>query len=92
MAMANKALFQTRLGALAPRADWINEAGGLAYRFMPKHALAQYAMTGCLNGTFYADAGTQLEDVLAMCAAVEPEFIAKTAVDARRHGYSVSLI
>lgn len=85
--MANKALFQSRKGTQAPRADWVNEAGGLAYRFTAKHALAQYAMTGCMNGTFYADAETQLEDMLAMCAAVEPEFVAKTAVYARKHGH-----
>jgi len=50
--MANKTLFSS-LKSLLPRADARNEAGGRAYQFAPKHALAQLAATGCFNGTFY---------------------------------------
>ena len=82
--MANKNLFQKNT---LPAADAINEAGGLAYKLPPKQALAQYAVTGCLNATFYAQAQTQLDQVLALCAQVEPEFVAKTAIYARQHGY-----
>jgi 60 kDa SS-A/Ro ribonucleoprotein len=85
--MANKTLFQTVKGLFTPKADTVNEAGGLAYEFTPKHALAQYAATGTLNRTFYADAGDQLEKVLGFCENVEPTFIAKTAVFARERGY-----
>lgn len=85
--MGNRALFRTSRGKLAPKADAVNEAGGLAYRLSPKHALAQYAATGCLNQTYYATAAAQLETVLRLCGDVEPEFIAKTAVYCREHGY-----
>src|SRR5687767_1170587 len=77
--MANKKLFQTKRGMLVPAANAVNEAGGLAYALGPKAALAQFAATGCLNGTFYATADEQLGNVLALCARVEPEFVAKTA-------------
>lgn len=85
--MANKNLFQTVKGLFTPKADTVNEAGGLAYEFTPKHALAQYAATGTLNRTFYADESEQLEKVLGFCESVEPSFIAKTAVFARERGY-----
>jgi 60 kDa SS-A/Ro ribonucleoprotein len=42
---------------LSPKANTVNEAGGIAYKLSPKAALAQYAATGCFNHTFYADAG-----------------------------------
>lgn len=85
--MANKNLFQNVKGLFTPKANTINEAGGLAYEFTPKHALAQFAATGTLNTTFYADAGEQLDKILGFCESVEPEFIAKTAVFARERGY-----
>ncbi|HEX8265373.1 MAG TPA: TROVE domain-containing protein [Pyrinomonadaceae bacterium] len=85
--MANKILFQTVKGLFTPKADTINEAGGLAYEFTPKNALAQLAATGTLNTTFYADAGEQLDKILGFCESIEPEFIAKTAVFARSRGY-----
>ena len=85
--MANKNLFASLAGRLLPRADRINEAGGDAYAFGPEHALAQYAATGCMNGTFYASAETQLEAVLALASAVEPSFLAETAVYARQRGH-----
>lgn len=47
--MANATLFQSLVGALIPRADARNEAGGPAYQLPPRHALAQFAATGCLN-------------------------------------------
>lgn len=84
--MANKNLFQSMIGALLPKADAVNAAGGKAYALMPKPALAQYAATGCLNGTFYAGADEQLEAVLALAQAVEPEFLAKVAIHARESG------
>ena len=85
--MANKNLFKSIVGMLSPKADTVNEAGGLAYKLSPKQALAQYAATGCFNHTFYADAGDQLDKVLALANEVEPEFVAKTAVFARESGY-----
>jgi len=84
--MANKQLFQSRPGRLPPETDARNEAGGQAYALSPQAALAQYAATGCLNATFYASAELQLDTVLGLCAAVEPAFVAKTAIYARRRG------
>jgi 60 kDa SS-A/Ro ribonucleoprotein len=85
--MANKNLFQTVRGMFSPKADVINEAGGLAYELSPKAALAQYAATGCLSHTFYADAGEQLEKILELTGGLDGEFVAKTAVYAREKGF-----
>jgi len=84
--MANKQLFKASVGRLPPETHARNEAGGKAYALSPQAALAQYAATGCLNTTFYANAALQLDTVLRLCAAVEPAFVAKTAVYARQRG------
>lgn len=85
--MANKGLFQSVIGKFIPKTDTFNEAGGNAYSFSSKHALAQYAMTGCFNQTFYASAEQQLEKVLSLCQEVEADFIARTAVYCRERGF-----
>lgn len=85
--MANKTLFQSLVGRLAPAANTRNEAGGTAYAFSPEHALAQFAATGCLNGTFYATAQDQLQTVLQMTARVDHNFIARVAIWCRTHGH-----
>ena len=72
--MANKKLFKS----LA-----LNEERAPAYKLSPKHQLAQYVATGCLNQTFYASADEQLAKVIELCAEVDAEFIAKTAVFCR---------
>ncbi len=86
--MANRALFQSNViaPAKAAAANIINQAGAPAYGFEPKHALAQLAVTGCLNQTFYASAETQLSEVIARCLEVPSEFVAKTAIYARESG------
>jgi 60 kDa SS-A/Ro ribonucleoprotein len=85
--MANRTLFRSLVGALLPKADARNEEGGAAYARPPRQALAQYAATGCLNTTFYANAGEQLDRVLDLCTHVTPEFVAKTAVYSRERGH-----
>jgi 60 kDa SS-A/Ro ribonucleoprotein len=85
--MANKNLFQTVRGLFTPKADTVNEAGGTAYKLTPKHALAQYAATGCFSNTFYADASEQLDKVLALAKELDAEFVARTAVYARESGF-----
>jgi len=101
--MANSVLFKSPKGRQAlgideselstgepldvPETDAINEAGGRAYLRKAKAALAHYVVTGCLNATYYADAETQLQTVLQLCAAVEPAFVAKAAIYARSRGY-----
>lgn len=84
--MANKWLFKG-VKSRVPAATAVNEAGGPAYALPPKHALAQLAATGCLNGTFYAGAGDQLDSLAALIAAVNDDvYLAKLAVYARRRG------
>ena len=56
--MANTTLFSSSRGSFIPRTDTVNRAGGEAYSFTPRHALAQYAATGCLNATCDASAST----------------------------------
>jgi 60 kDa SS-A/Ro ribonucleoprotein len=85
--MANKNLFKSLIGKLIPATDVINEERAPAYVLSPKHQLAQYAATGCLNTTFYATADEQLAKVLELCADLEAEFIAKTAVFCRERGF-----
>jgi 60 kDa SS-A/Ro ribonucleoprotein len=85
--MANKNLFKSIVGKLIPATDAINDECAPAYAFTPKHALAQYAATGCLNATFYATAETQLKTVIELCRGIEAEFIARTAIYARERGF-----
>jgi len=85
--MANKNLFATIAGRLVPKTNAINEAGGIAYARSPEQALAQYAVTGCLNGTFYATAENQLATVIALCAEVDSELIARIAIYCRETGF-----
>lgn len=85
--MANKSLFASLAGRLLPCTTTQNRAGGTAYELSPRHALAQYALTGCLNGTFYATANEHLSIVLTLCEKVDAEFIAKLAVYSREHGH-----
>ena len=85
MKMANTTLFQSIKNRLI-KTDTYNEAGGIAYTLTPKQQLAQLAATGCLNNTFYADAQSQLDQVLKLAESLDPEFIAKTAVYARQKG------
>ena len=51
--MANFNLFNTRQAQL-PASDTLNNQQAPAYSYKPKHKLAQLAVTGCLNQTYYA--------------------------------------
>lgn len=85
--MANRSLFQSLRGRRLPAALDVNDAGGRAYPMTPEQALAQYAATGCLNQTYYQSADDQLQRLLALCAQVPAEFIARTAVYCRQRGF-----
>jgi 60 kDa SS-A/Ro ribonucleoprotein len=63
-----------------------NKAGGSAYAFSNKEALAQYAATGFFGSTYYTTASEQLADVQKLTEGVSDEFIAKCAAYARRQG------
>lgn len=85
--MANKTLFSSATSNL-PRTDSFNEAGGRAYRFSPKHALAQMAATGCFNGVYYASAENLLDEMRNLIGQVDDNlFLAKLAVYARERAY-----
>jgi 60 kDa SS-A/Ro ribonucleoprotein len=83
--MANKSLFASF--RKATRTDTLNHEGAPAYAMKPRHVLAQLAVTGTLNSTFYADAEAQLRHVVDAALEVDAAFIAKTAVYARERGY-----
>lgn len=85
--MVNPQLFRATRGVLLPQPQGMNHEQAPAYVLGARHQLAQLAATGCLNDTFYADAQSQLDGVAALVAAVEPEFVAKTAVYARQGGH-----
>ncbi len=85
--MANKTLFAS-IKSRFLRANSINEAGGRAYQFTPKHALAQMAATGCFNGIYYASAQDQLDQFRKLIDQVDDNvFLAKLAVYARERAY-----
>ena len=86
--MANLQLFQSaKQTSLLPAALAVNAEGAPAYALPPRHQLAQYAATGCLNTTFYASGEAQLAMVLELCKAIDPRFIAQTAVYCRERGH-----
>ncbi|WP_017903887.1 RNA-binding protein [Pseudomonas asplenii] len=83
--MANTQLFQTRTQPAA--CDIHNASGAVAYAYTARHALAQLAVTGCLNQTYHASAQGQLEAVLKRVAEVDSAFVAKAAIYARQQGH-----
>ena len=85
--MANKTLFASQQ-VVRTRCNAVNEAGGRAYEFSPKHALAQMAATGTLADNYYTSASNQLDTVLEIAKKIkEDQFIAKTALYSRLKGY-----
>ncbi len=85
--MANKSLFASMLGRL-PKANAVNEAGGLAYKLEPKHALAQVAATGTFGNAFYSTAETQLDEVLKLIDEVDDnQYLAKLTLYAREKAF-----
>lgn len=85
--MVNTQLFQTTRGALLPQPQGLNQERAPAYFLSPRHQLAQLAATGCLTDTFYVDAQSQLDGVIALATAVDAEFVARAAVYARQAGH-----
>ncbi len=84
--MANFNLFNTQSNNL-PACDTLNASGAAAYAYTPKHQLAQLAVTGCLNQTFYATAENQLDQVLKLVAELDSRFVANAAIYARQKGH-----
>lgn len=85
--MANTKTFASASASNSRRSmatDTVNRAGGRAYALSTKGALAQMAVTGVFNDTYYASAKDQLQDMRDLVAATEPAFLAKLAVYARQ--------
>jgi 60 kDa SS-A/Ro ribonucleoprotein len=82
--MVNKSLFSNRQTA-SPKADAVNEAGGIAYRLDPKQALAHVAATGCFGDAYYSSGQAQLDEVLALIEWIDDnQYLAKVALYARQ--------
>ncbi|MEO7689887.1 MAG: TROVE domain-containing protein [Sphingomonas sp.] len=84
--MANKGLFASAIAKLLPDTNAVNREGAPAYALGAEAKLAQLAATGTLNDSFYATAETHLAEVLAAAKAVDPMFVARAAVYARKAG------
>lgn len=83
----NKNLFKSsKRTKNVPATNTINDAGGKAYKMEDRLALAQIASTGCLNGTYYKDEQTQLDEVTAIAGRLPGDFLAKVAIYAREKG------
>jgi len=90
--MATKNLFSSKSKSVSVSkkvtkvTDTVNNAGGTAYSLSDKAALAQLAMTGCFNGTYYVSGEDQLKRVLELANKADPAFVAKLAVYSRQKG------
>lgn len=85
--MANKSVFASVMGRLLPQADSVNAEGAPAYRYDDAHKLAQMAVTGTFGDLFYQDAQAELVQVVELAERVDPGFLARAAIYARRTGY-----
>lgn len=92
--MSNKKLFVSKSSSKSKAVskkvtkvtNTVNNAGGTAYTLSDKAALAQLAMTGCFNGTFYVSAKDQLKSVLDLANKLPAEYVAQLAVYSREQG------
>lgn len=82
--MANRTLFSSQQKVY--KTDTVNNAGGASFSLSSEAALAQYAVTSCLNDTFYVTAEAQLGTILDLASKSSPEFVAKCAVYAKEQG------
>lgn len=86
--VANQALFASApRGAIVSAPLTTNDAGSVAYKRSPETALAQMALTGTFNDTFYASAQLQLDRVLALAKQVPTRYLAQCAIYAHERGY-----
>jgi 60 kDa SS-A/Ro ribonucleoprotein len=83
----NKNVFSTKSAPAVHVPDAVNEAGGKAYSLSDTGALAQYAMTGTFQNTFYASAEDQTAKVMELASKVSPEDLAMIAVYSRKSGF-----
>lgn len=84
--MANTNLFKSAVSS-KKIAKAVNNAGGKAYSFSAEQELAQMAVTGTFNSTFYVSGKAQLEKVKSLVSKCSPLFLAQLAVYSRTKGY-----
>ena len=95
--MANTKIFasashnSSRAARRSVATDTYNLAGGRAYSLGVQGTLAQMAVTGVFNDTYYASAKNQLDTIKELVLKAEPEFLARLAVYARTRGYMKDL-
>lgn len=85
--MVCKNLFKSAVSSVIKPVDAINNTGSIAYALSDKASLAQIALTGCFNGTYYVSGEDQLTNVIDLANKLPVEYIAKLAVYARREGF-----
>lgn len=86
--MATKNLFGSKkTSSRSPATNTVNEAGGTAYSLEAKEALAQMAVTGCFQNTFYASGADQLSKVRELVSKVDHDFVGKLAIYSREKGF-----
>lgn len=85
--MANKSVFASIKGRLLPKTNATNAHAAPAYAYSDAHALAQLAVTGTFGGMFYQSPVEELEYVLDVAEAVDPIYLAQTAIYARQSGH-----
>jgi 60 kDa SS-A/Ro ribonucleoprotein len=87
----NKKLFRGTRTYGVPAADTRNEAGGKAYKSSPEQALAQLVFTGTFGDVYYANAKTELQELIEVAGKCDPEFVAQCAVAGRQTGFMKDL-
>lgn len=85
----NKHMFASQGGIpkIDPSRITTNAAGGITVSMTDTNALAQMAMTGCFNDTFYTDASLQLELLKSTINKVDTPDLADITVYAKEYGY-----
>lgn len=87
--MVNHRVFMTFTGR-EPEAT--NEAGGSAFEMNPKHAIAQFAVTGCFNNTYYTTGKDQLSTLKSLLKKLPQDvdtftFLLKLAIYSRENAF-----
>jgi len=93
--MSNPDLFSSKsatssFGLKHPKTDTVNNAGGVAYKFTPMHALAQMVATGVFRNTYYTSGAEQLKAFMEITEdkkSISDERLAKLAIWGRHNAY-----
>lgn len=92
--MANTKIFASASQGSSRRSmktDTTNLAGGRAYSLGVQGSLAQMAVTGVFNDTYYATGKNQLDSIKELVQKASPEFLARLAIYSRSKAYMKDL-